>query len=85
MMNRKDAETVVPISAPTSRSGAKRAVSAADSSAMPAQASTTTVEWPGEKNRPTPVGFWPCPTSLRVTLSMAAIWSASTAWRRPSV
>jgi hypothetical protein len=66
-------ETLAPSSAPSSRRGAKRAVSVAESSAMPAQASTTTVEWPREKNSPTPVGFWPCATSLRVTLSMAAM------------
>ena len=47
--------------------------------------STTTAEWPSEKKKPTPTGRWPCCMSLRVTLSIAAIWSASTAWRRPNV
>ena len=40
---------------------------------------TTIVEWPKEKNRPTPTGrFFSC-SSLRVTLSIAEIWSASNA------
>jgi hypothetical protein len=43
----------------------------------------TTLAWPSEKKNPTPMGRWPVCASLRVTLSMAAIWSASTAWRRP--
>ena len=47
--------------------------------AIATDASTTTVEWPSEKNRPTVTGrFFSC-ISLRVTLSIAAIWSASTA------
>ena len=40
---------------------------------------TTTVEWPREKKKPTQTGFWFCCISFRVTLSMAAMWSASTA------
>ena len=38
-----------------------------------------------EKKKPTPTGRLPCCISLRVTLSIAAMWSASTAWRRPNV
>ena len=49
-----------------------------------AAATTTTVEWPSANQQPTPTGFWPSAISLRVTLSMAAMWSGSTAWRRPS-
>ena len=45
---------------------------------------TTTVEWPSEKKSPTPTGRWPSCMSFRVELSMAAMWSASTAWRRPN-
>ena len=51
-----------------------------------ATASTKTmVEWPSEKKNPTPRGRWPSWTSLRVVLSMAAMWSASKAWRMPRV
>ena len=45
----------------------------------------TTVEWPSEKAKPTPSGRLPSPTSLRVVLSIAAMWSASKAWRIPRV
>ncbi len=45
----------------------------------------TTVEWPSEKKKPTPSGRWPSGISLRVVLSMAAMWSASKAWRMPRV
>ena len=44
---------------------------------------TTTDEWPKAKNSPVPSGLCPWPISLRVTLSMAAMWSASTPWRSP--
>ena len=46
---------------------------------------STTLEWPSEKKKPTPSGRFPSPTSFRVVLSMAAMWSASKAWRTPSV
>lgn len=39
----------------------------------------TTTEWPIAKKKPTLTGRLPSCISLRVTLSMAAIWSASTA------
>ena len=52
--------------------------------ATTAAASTTTVEWPSEKNSPTESGRCPFSISLRTTLSIAAIWSASTAWRSPN-
>ena len=45
----------------------------------------TMVECPSENIRPTDTGRFPSCISLRVTLSMAAIWSASTAWRRPKL
>ena len=45
----------------------------------------TTLECPSEKKKPTPSGRLPSPTSLRVVLSMAAMWSASKAWRTPRV
>ena len=45
----------------------------------------TTDEWPREKKNPTLSGRWPSFISLRVVLSIAAMWSASNAWRSPSV
>ena len=52
-------------------------------------ASTTTVEWPSEKYSPTSIGRCRSTGGLtcicaRTTLSIAAIWSGSTAWRRPN-
>ena len=46
---------------------------------------TTTVEWPSEKNNPTETGRLRSCISLRVTLSIAQMWSASTACRKPNV
>ena len=43
------------------------------------------VEWPREKKNPTPSGRRPSCISLRVVLSIAAMWSASNAWRSPKV
>ena len=45
----------------------------------------TIVECPSENQKPTLSGRWPSAISLRVVLSIAAMWSASKAWRRPSV
>ena len=45
----------------------------------------TIVECPSEKKKPTLSGRWPSVISLRVVLSIAAMWSASNACRRPSV
>ena len=45
----------------------------------------TTLEWPREKKNPTDSGRLPSLTSLRVVLSIAAMWSASNACRMPSV
>ena len=53
--------------------------------ARPATSANTIVEWPSEKKNPTPIGLRPCASSLRVVLSMAAMWSASNACRRPKV
>ncbi len=58
---------------------------------MPIPMATTMVEWPNEKKYPTLSGFFAPSTprrsciSLRVVLSMAEMWSASKAWRSPSV
>ena len=45
----------------------------------------TTDEWPSEKKKPTLSGRLPSLTSLRVVLSIAAMWSASKACRMPRV
>ena len=45
----------------------------------------TIVECPSENQKPTLSGRCPSPISLRVVLSIAAMWSASKAWRSPSV
>ncbi len=45
----------------------------------------TTLECPREKKKPTDSGRLPSLTSLRVVLSIAAMWSASKACRMPSV
>mmetsp|Transcript_60148 Transcript_60148/g.173509 ORF Transcript_60148/g.173509 Transcript_60148/m.173509 type:complete len:216 (-) Transcript_60148:85-732(-) len=50
---------------------------------MSAHMIATTVECPKAKKKPTVVGRRSPTVSRRVTLSMAAIWSASTACRRP--
>ena len=52
---------------------------------MPAPMAITMVEWPSEKKYPTLTGFLPSFISFRVVLSMAEMWSASKAWRSPSV
>jgi hypothetical protein len=46
---------------------------------------STIVECPSEKKDPTLIGRLPSDMSLRVVLSIAAMWSASKACRSPSV
>ena len=70
---RNSADTSVPIVPPTSLKDSKRPSSAVVATAMAADAITTTVEWPSEKNKPTPSGRLPSCISFRVTLSMAAM------------
>ena len=45
----------------------------------------TIVEWPRANQNPTDTGRLPSASSLRVVLSIAAMWSASNACRIPSV
>ena len=45
----------------------------------------TMEEWPRENQKPTESGRCPSAISLRVVLSMAAMWSASKACRMPRV
>ena len=87
--NRNVPETMVPTSPvmlcraePLSRTSLPTARKPKFSS----RASTnTTVECPSEKKKPTDSGRLPSLTSLRVVLSMAAMWSASKACRMPRV
>jgi hypothetical protein len=48
-------------------------------------AAKTTDEWPRENQKPVLTDDLPSPTSLRVVLSIEAMWSASKAWRTPSM
>ena len=53
--------------------------------AMAQHTMKTTVLCPMENQNPTEMGIVPRCIKLRVTLSMLAMWSASTAWRSPNV
>jgi hypothetical protein len=53
--------------------------------ARPVASEKTMVEWPSEKKKPTPSDRLPSWRNLRVVLSIAAMWSASKACRRPNV
>ena len=77
------ADTAVPMTLPVSCSQLICVLKAVAVAAIAAEASTTIDEWPSENHAPTAKGRRPCCIILRVTLSIAAIWSASTAWRRP--
>ena len=94
MRIRKDAETTVPNRPPNcSRpellfDTAAKTVFSATMMAIPI--ATTMLEWPREKKKPNPNGRGrpvPCrsPRTLRVVLSIAEMWSASKACRRPRV
>ena len=48
-------------------------------------ARTRSLEWPRENQKPTDSGRLPSAISLRVVLSIAAMWSASNACRMPRV
>ena len=43
------------------------------------------VEWPSEKKKPDAERALALRSIFRVVLSIAAMWSASKAWRRPKV
>ena len=81
--NKNSADTAVPITLPVSCSQLICWPKAVAVAAIAAEASTTIDEWPNENQAPTAKGRRPCCIILRVTLSIAAIWSASTAWRNP--
>ena len=89
MRNRNVPETSVPTTLVVCCSAELPSRTWLFSARMPKLSSTsranTTLEWPSEKKNPTDSGRLPSPTSLRVVLSMAAMWSASKACRMPSV
>jgi hypothetical protein len=59
--------------------GAQASRNAVAVAAIAIAASSTMLEWPSEKKNPAVYGALPCRISLRTTLSMAAIWSVSSA------
>ncbi len=76
-----------PTTLPTLANPSNRSRSAPLVAATAAHVTTTTVLWPSEKKVPTVAGRVPgrAARSRRVVRSMAAMWSASRAWRRPRV
>ena len=85
MVNRNKAEPTVLMTPPMSRQLSNlSSVSDVAVKAMAATAMQISAEWPSANQRPTDMGWRFSCINLRVTLSMAAIWSGSTAWRRPS-
>jgi hypothetical protein len=89
MTYRKVADTVVPMTPvmacncePLLRTCSLRARMPKFSSSA---STKTMVECPREKKNPTESGRLPSLTSLRVVLSIAAMWSASKACRMPRV
>ena len=52
---------------------------------VPVEETRTTEEWPRANQTPVAADSRPRAISERVALSIAAMWSASNAWRRPSV
>ena len=89
MTSRKTPETVVPMRPVVCCSvdwsfstWPARAFTPSDSRA---HRPNTTEEWPRENQKPTETGRLPSAMSLRVVLSIAAMWSASKACRMPSV
>ena len=87
--NRKNPDTQVPTTLVMLCSPELPFLTWASRPRMPKFSSTastnTTLEWPREKKNPTESGRLPSLTSLRVVLSIAAMWSASNACRMPSV
>jgi hypothetical protein len=84
-MMRKADETDEPMIPPISEKESNRSLIAAELAATTMAVTMTIVLCPREKKVPTVTGRWPEATRRRVQRSMAAMWSASRAWRRPSV
>ena len=92
--NKNEADTIVPARPPNRCRPVPVPVTAGrtvfSATMMAAPIATTTVQWPREKKNPHPNGRGapvPCrsPMILRVVLSIAEMWSASNACRRPRV
>ena len=87
--NRKNPDTQVPTMLVVYCRCELESLTCSSRPRMPKFSSTasanTTLECPREKKNPTDRGRWPSWTSLRVVLSIAAMWSASNACRRPRV
>ena len=73
MANRNNADTKVPTMPPKLLNASKRPCNSVVATAIATVSATTIVEWPSEKNRPTPTGRRPSCINLRVTLSIAAM------------
>ena len=84
MRYKKRAEALVPINPPT-LSKLTFVLKKRAASATTMLITSTTVEWPSEKKKPTATGRLFSDINLRVTLSIAEMWSASTAWRNPKL
>ena len=89
MAYRNVPETVVPIQPVTLWSAELSFSTGSASDFTPSESrkasANTMLEWPSENQKPTDSGRLPSPISLRVVLSMAAMWSASKACRIPRV
>jgi len=85
MIQRNVPDTPAPIVPPQVCNPGRSALTVLAATARPAVSAKTIVEWPSEKKKPTPSGRLPCARKVRVVLSIAAMWSASNAWRRPKV
>lgn len=70
---RKNTETNVPTTPPTSINPGKRRCRLLAVRARTREAANTTVEWPSEKKSPTVMGRVPSCINLRVMLSIAAM------------
>mmetsp|Transcript_71786 Transcript_71786/g.115911 ORF Transcript_71786/g.115911 Transcript_71786/m.115911 type:complete len:213 (+) Transcript_71786:195-833(+) len=81
--NRKLPEIDAPMTPPTSVKFCKWCFMKSLANATAMHIRTTTEEWPRAKKNPTVAGRLWLVVSLRVTLSMAAMWSASTACLSP--
>lgn len=86
--NKKDPATVPPIRAPvdfnTDESSFNKSAIKVNPNATAVPAASTTVECPREKKSPTREESFFSADRRRTVLSIAAIWSASKAWRSPS-
>ena len=85
MIQRNVPDTPAPAYAPQSWKPGMLDLTVVAATASPVTSENTTVEWPSEKKNPTPSDRLSSCRNFRVVLSIAAMWSASNAWRRPKV